>query len=81
MIEVGWEVDSNRRKLDGGINDIVITANGGAYATLSGPFVNPPGVVVGKIFNLARQSEMVRGGGRSQLRQWYRSQLQRSAIE
>src|SRR6267378_1975659 len=37
-----WEVDSNGQKLDGGINDIVITANGGAYATLSGPFVNPP---------------------------------------
>jgi hypothetical protein len=31
-----WEVDSNGQKLDGGINDIVIIANGGAYATLSG---------------------------------------------
>src|SRR5881398_833319 len=35
-----WDVDSNGRKLDGGINDIVITANGGAYATLSGLFVD-----------------------------------------
>jgi gluconolactonase len=48
-----WEVDSKGQKLDGGINDIVITANGGAYATLSGPFVNPPVVVMGKILYLA----------------------------
>ena len=52
-----WEVDSNLQKLDGGINDIVITANGGAYATLSGPFVNPPLVVMGKILYLAPGSQ------------------------
>jgi gluconolactonase len=52
-----WEVDSNGQKLDGGINDIVITANGGAYATLSGPFVNPPVVVMGKILYLAPGSQ------------------------
>jgi gluconolactonase len=52
-----WEVDSNLQKLDGGINDIVITANGGAYATLSGPFVNPPLVVMGKILYLAPSSQ------------------------
>ncbi|MDQ2973901.1 MAG: SMP-30/gluconolactonase/LRE family protein [Acidobacteriota bacterium] len=50
-------VDSNLQKLDGGINDIVITANGGAYATLSGPFVNPPLVVMGKILYLAPGSQ------------------------
>ena len=44
-----WEVDSTGQKFDGGINDIVVTANGGAYATLSGPFVNPPVAVMGKI--------------------------------
>src|SRR5205823_219664 len=48
-----WEVDSNGQKLDGGINDIVVTADGGAYATLSGPFVNPPVAVMGKILYLA----------------------------
>jgi gluconolactonase len=52
-----WEVDNNGHKLDGGINDIVITANGGAYATLSGPFVNPPLVVMGKILYLAPGSQ------------------------
>jgi gluconolactonase len=52
-----WEVDSNGQKLDGGINDIAITANGGAYATLSGPFVNPPVVVMGKILYLAPGSQ------------------------
>jgi gluconolactonase len=44
-----WDSDSNGRKLDGGINDIVVTANGGAYATLSGPFVDPPVAVMGEI--------------------------------
>ncbi len=48
-----WEVDSKGQKLEGGINDIVITANGGAYATLSGPFVDPPGAVIGRILYLA----------------------------
>ena len=44
-----WETDSTGQKLDGGINNIVLTANGGAYATLSGPFVDPPVEVLGKI--------------------------------
>lgn len=48
-----WDSDARGRKLDGGINDIVVTANGGAYATLSGPFVDPPRAVMGKIFYLA----------------------------
>ena len=52
-----WEVDSNGQKLDGGINDIVITANGGAYATLSGLFVDPPAAVMGKILYLAPGSQ------------------------
>jgi gluconolactonase len=49
-----WEVDSTGQKLDGGINDIVVTANGGAHATLSGPFVHPPVAVMGKILYLLR---------------------------
>ena len=52
-----WMVDANGQKLDGGINDIVVTANGGAYATLSGPFVDPPGGVIGKILYLAPGSQ------------------------
>ena len=44
-----WDTDSASRKLDGGINDIVVTANGGAYATLSGPYVDPPVAVMGEI--------------------------------
>jgi len=52
-----WDTDSNGQKLDGGINDIVVTANGGAYATLSGPFVDPPVAVMGKILYMAPGSE------------------------
>ncbi len=44
-----WDADSNNKKLDGGINDIVVTTSGGAYATLSGPYTNPPTSVIGKI--------------------------------
>src|SRR5262245_49772725 len=32
-----WDADSNGKKFDGGINDIVVTPNGGAYATVFGP--------------------------------------------
>jgi gluconolactonase len=54
-----WDVDSNGNKFDGGINDIVVTANGGAYATVFGPYANPPipTAVIGKIFYLAPGSE------------------------
>lgn len=52
-----WETDSTGHKLDGGINDIVITANGGMYATLSGPFVDPPVEVMGKILYRAPGSD------------------------
>jgi len=52
-----WEVDSNGQRLDGGINDIVVTANGGAYATLCGLFVNPPGAVMGKVLYMAPGSK------------------------
>ncbi|MGB5131163.1 MAG: hypothetical protein WBO00_01005, partial [Steroidobacteraceae bacterium] len=31
-----WDADGNGRKFDGGINDVVVTANGGAYATVFG---------------------------------------------
>jgi gluconolactonase len=51
-----WDADRQGRKFDGGINDIVVAANGAAYATLSGPYVDPPAAVMGKIFYLAPQA-------------------------
>ena len=47
-----WEADDKGQGFDGGINDIVVTPNGGAYATLFGHFVDPPTTVMGKIFYL-----------------------------
>lgn len=44
-----WDSDSNGRKLYGGINDLVVAANGGVYATLSGPYADPPTIVMGKV--------------------------------
>jgi Gluconolactonase len=54
-----WDTDSNGNKFVGGINDIVVTANGGAYATVFGPYANPPipTSVIGKILYLAPGSE------------------------
>jgi gluconolactonase len=54
-----WDADSNGKKFVGGINDIVVTANGGAYATVFGPYGNPPipRAVIGKILYLAPKSE------------------------
>lgn len=48
-----WDADDKGNKFDGGINDIVVTANGGAYATVFGHFVDPPTTVIGKILYLA----------------------------
>src|SRR3954454_21897067 len=48
-----WEADKNGKPFDGGINDIVVTANGGAYATVFGPYADLPTAVVGKILYLA----------------------------
>jgi gluconolactonase len=54
-----WDTDSNGKKFVGGINDIVVTANGGAYATVFGPYADPPTPtsVIGKILYLAPSSE------------------------
>jgi gluconolactonase len=52
-----WDTDSNGQKLDGGINDIVVAANGSAYATLSGFFVDPPKAVMGKVLFRAAGSD------------------------
>src|ERR1700730_793504 len=54
-----WDADSNGKKFDGGINDIVATANGGAYATVFGPYADPPipTLVIGKILYLGPRSQ------------------------
>lgn len=44
-----WTADDKGRAFDGGINDIVVTKNGGAYATVFGPFHEVPTVVIGRI--------------------------------
>jgi len=48
-----WDADGRGRKMTGGINDIVVTANGGAYATVFGPYHEIPTAVAGKILYLA----------------------------
>src|SRR5437773_9499715 len=52
-----WDADKNGKPFDGGINDIVVTANGGAYATVFGPYKELPTALVGKILYLAPDSE------------------------
>jgi gluconolactonase len=52
-----WDADKNGKTFDGGINDIVVTANGGAYATVFGPYANLPTSVVGKILFLAPDTQ------------------------
>src|SRR5438309_5997406 len=52
-----WDADKNGKPFDGGINDIVVTANGGAYATVFGPYADLPTSVVGKIVYLAPGGE------------------------
>ena len=44
-----WEADNNGKKFEGGINDIVVTATGGAYATVFGPPKEFRTSVAGKI--------------------------------
>src|SRR5437773_1622470 len=51
------DADKNGKPVEGGINDIVVTANGGAYATIFGPYAELPTSVVGKILYLAPGSE------------------------
>jgi gluconolactonase len=47
-----WDTDASGGKFVGGINDIVVTANGGAYATIFGVFSEHPGAVIGRILYL-----------------------------
>src|SRR5256712_9024002 len=52
-----WDAEKTGKPCDGGINDIVVTANGGAYATVFGPYKDLPTAVAGKILYLAPGSE------------------------
>src|SRR5205809_5095810 len=47
-----WDADKNGKPFEGGINDIVVTANDGAYATVFGPYKEVPASVAGKILYL-----------------------------
>src|SRR5437660_4851601 len=44
-----WDADSNGKKFVGGINDVVVAPNGGAYATVFGAYNGRPTSVIGKI--------------------------------
>jgi gluconolactonase len=50
-----WDTDAAGGKLAGGVNDIAVAPNGGAYATLFGPYdgIAPPGELIGKVLYLA----------------------------
>lgn len=48
-----WDADDKGKQFAGGINDVVVTANGGAYATVFGPYEGLPTAVGGKILYLA----------------------------
>jgi gluconolactonase len=52
-----WDADKDGKPFEGGINDIVVTASGGAYATVFGPYKDLPTSVVGKIVYLAPGGE------------------------
>ena len=48
-----WDADSQDRAFDGGINDVVVAPDGGAYATVFGPYQAVPTAVAGRIVYLA----------------------------
>ena len=48
-----WDSDDKGTPFTGGINDVVVTANGGAYATVFGPYEAVPTAVIGKIVYMA----------------------------
>jgi gluconolactonase len=49
-----WDADAAGRPFKGGINDVVVTANGAVYATLWGPSTNLPTAVIGGVLYLAQ---------------------------
>ena len=52
-----WDKDDRGRPFAGGINDIVVAGNGGAYATVFGPYNGVPSEVAGRVLYLAPGSD------------------------
>jgi len=53
-----WDTDASGATLEGGVNDIVVAADGGAYATIFGPYAGPvPTSVSGRILYRAAGSD------------------------
>jgi gluconolactonase len=52
-----WDSDDKGNAFEGGINDVIVTANGSAYATVFGPPEDLPTAVAGKILYLAPNSQ------------------------
>jgi gluconolactonase len=52
-----WQADDRGQGFDGGINDIVVAANGGAYATVFGPFTEKPTEIIGRVLYMAPDSD------------------------
>ena len=52
-----WDADDRGNQFEGGINDVMVTANGGAYATVFGQDGTLPTTVTGKIVYLAPGSQ------------------------
>jgi len=50
-----WNADNKGQPFEGGINDVMVTANDGAYATVFGPWsgAGAPSQIVGKVLYLA----------------------------
>lgn len=48
-----WDRDDLGQGFDGGINDIVVAADGGAYATVFGPFAEKATSIVGRVIYMA----------------------------
>lgn len=48
-----WDADAQGNAFTGGINDVVVTAAGGAYATVFGPYQAVPTAIAGKVLYLA----------------------------
>jgi gluconolactonase len=52
-----WQADDRGHGFDGGINDIVVAANGGAFATVFGPFTEKPTEIIGRVLYMAPDSD------------------------
>ena len=52
-----WQADDRGQGFDGGINDIVVAANGGAFATVFGPFTEKPTEIIGRVLYMAPDSD------------------------